>query len=310
MTVVFCTDRRMLGALHVAAYSVLVNLSDQQSEVVLHVLSADLTESDVELLQQTLRTADRPFTLIHQVIDESLFAGFPQLQESLATYYRLLIPELVDTDRYLYLDVDILCQTDLSDLMTMDLEGCPIALVPEAPLQACADWKVSKYLGKDALGWYFNAGVLLVDRQLWQGMGLTTKSLTFIEHHQPDYHDQSALNALLHDQIMPLPKRYNIRTNDRGSWRQLGDRSQREGMVLHFIDYPKPWSPGGRWIHPWGKQWWSWLRKTRCTSQLVRKTREPWNLRKVTGPKYRKQLKDRILFSLYARGWIKRVKGM
>ena len=314
MNILFCLDRRMLDGLHVTAYSILENRVENADPVHFHVFSDDLAAADLSLLRATLEGTGKPFTLDLRRIDPEPFAQFPALNGSLATYYRLLVPQELEVDRFLYLDVDLLCRMDLQPLYTADLQGCPVGMVPEAPLASCIDETVRGLMKDFSEGEaYYNAGVLLVDAARWREEGLTMKCLEFVSAHRPQFHDQSAMNMLLRGRIRSLPHHYNLRTNAREDWPRLKSPLCGAGCVLHFVDYPKPWDRGARFLHPMGSLWARYLRKTALPGaprlHEIRKMRPiRWNRKTLRA--YRKSLKDALLFKLYNRGILKRVKGM
>jgi len=308
--IVFSADKRMLGGLHVAALSILQSY-DPDRDVTFHLFSEGLNDADIELLRETLNRSGRDFELKTEAVDESLFAGFPTLQDSLATYFRLVAPLVLDVNRFLYCDVDTLCQVDLSPLLELELSGCPIALTPEADIHASPDPNVALELGESASGFYYNAGVMVVDSKQWKSEGLTDRCLEYVAESQPTYHDQSALNFILHGRIQSLPSQYNCRTKVRRTWAEQLSSDNGNGYLLHFVDFPKPWSPGGRWVHPWGKLWWQYYRNT----ELCRNGHAPNDGRMMrvmmnNRQGYVQMLKDKLLFCLLQGGLIRRVKGV
>ncbi|MEX0330159.1 MAG: glycosyltransferase family 8 protein [Puniceicoccaceae bacterium] len=314
MDIVFCLDRRMLDGLHVVAYSLLENSCASADDVQFHIFSDDLTEEDLEMLQETLCPLNKGFEVQLYRIDSERFNTFPSLNESLATYYRLLVPHLLDLERFLYLDVDMLCRTNLAPLFEEDLGDCPVGMVPEALVGNCIDSTVRNLLNEVPEDHpYFNAGVLLVDAIKWKEEGLTEKCLTFVSEHQPQFHDQSAMNYILRNRIKPLPEQYNVHTNGRRWWPCLKAPTRGKGCHLHFVDYPKPWDPASRFFHPMGTLWHRYFRKTALygTSQAreIRDMRKP-QLNKRLFKSYQKSAKDALLFGLYSASIVKRVKGI
>jgi len=311
MDIVFCADRRMLAALHVAACSVMESLGKEADDPVIHVFSADLSERDADRLRRSLDLSGRSFSLKFHLVDGARFSGFPALQASFATYLRLVVAEVLDVYRFLYLDADILCRTDLLPLYHSDLNAHPIGLVPEAPIHGSADPDVARLLGDRAAGHYFNAGVMLVDAESWRCQDLTRRCLEFVGEHQPRYHDQSALNYVLHGDIQILPAHYNCRTNARENWSALAPPRSGQGHLLHFVDFPKPWSPMGHWVHPMGKIWWEFYRKINHGAQFGVPHPSDGNSRfRGFDSNYRKLLKDRLLFGGYSAGLFRNIKGI
>ena len=168
MEIAFSPDRNMLAPLHVASRSLLLKHSGVPEFL---ILSTDLEEGDIDLLRDTLEKTKKKFSLRFLKIDPSPFAEFPKWGGNHATYFRLLIPELSDSERCLYLDCDIFCNADLDELARFDLGGKPLALSPEAPISKSADKMVASLLGEKADGFYHNAGVSMINFPLWRVNG-------------------------------------------------------------------------------------------------------------------------------------------
>jgi lipopolysaccharide biosynthesis glycosyltransferase len=296
MKIVFCADRGILAALHVAAKSVLQSFNGKPEFV---VITDQLESSEFELLGETLDATSKDYSLDFRRIDSKLFEKFPQLAGRHSTYFRLLIPDVIQDSRCLYLDSDIYCLCDLSALFKFDLSGLPLALVPEAPIEKSPDRLVFEMLGAKAKGHYFNAGVSLINLECWNKENLKELCFEFISENQPAYWDQSALNYVLHGRIAELPRHFNRMSNVRSNWHLFRSPKKCIGHIIHFVDFPKPWSFLGRWVHPMGNLWWKSYKKT---AHFKKKQPRPfgfeWSSRGKLG--YQKSIKDKILFSLYS----------
>ena len=300
MNIVFCSDRAMFPALHVAAMQVLKYITGKPE---FSILSEDLTDSDLVLLRKTLDSVGKPFGLSLIPVSSKPFADFPRLTGSLAAYFRLLIPDLIQAEKCLYLDCDTFCQVDLAPLFNWDLGSCTVGMCSESPIHGNADVRVAEELGSRAAGHYYNSGVMLFANLLWKTEQFTHQCMEYVSRQQPDYHEQSAINFVLQGQIARLPDKYNFYTNVRANWPDLKFPVNGLGQFLHFVDFPKPWSRFGRWVHPFGKLWWQAYLKT-AHSQVGFKviSTVKWNAKTREG--YKKALKDKILFYLYEKNLI------
>lgn len=311
MHIVFSADRRMIAGLHVAMQSLLESLDPQETEVQFDVFSDDLMLGDFDLLKTTLDRTRVGYRLTHRTVELERLEDFPQLHGSMATYYRLFAPEILQAERLLYVDADTLCKIDISPLYDSDLEGMPLALAPEASIHGCVDKRIPEELGEKAKGSYFNAGVMLVDVDRWRQQEITRRCLEYVSSRSPMFHDQSALNYVMHGNIHPFETVYNCRSNARENWPVLKKGGNGEGRLIHFVDFPKPWSPLGRWVHPMGKIWWNAYRKTahfQTAEMTSLNSIESLNAQQRQG--YKKAVKDKILFSAYDIGLLHSVKGM
>jgi lipopolysaccharide biosynthesis glycosyltransferase len=314
MNIVFCADRVVLPGLHVAAYSLLENIrfSPEIRQVSFSVFSDKLTEADIALLEQTLKPLGKPFTLTLRHVDAAFFNKFPSLNGSWATYYRLYAAQVMPVERFLYVDVDTLCDVDVSPLQSLDMGRFPASWAPEAPLAHAVDRNVAEQLGNSQTDNYFNAGIILVNVGEWQKQRITERAMEYIATHRPVFHDQSALNVLLHGNILPLDERFNCMANMRKNWQFLARPYGKIGRIVHFVDYPKPWDWLGEFLHPQYRLWRTVLDKTAIKNfrswHATPSRKFPRNAKARAG--YQKALKDRCLFGGYSRGWLKQVKGV
>lgn len=310
--IVFCADRRVLPGLHVAAYSVVVNHLDSNSLVHLHVLSNDLTPSDINTLHVTLRGTGQDYVLEMQPVSSNLFSKFPSMSGSFGAYFRLLAPQLIQAERIIYVDVDTVCHLDVSDLNAVDLGRHPAGFVAEATIQTVPDRSVADRLPHDGDKPYLNSGVMVVCRSLWIERHVTERCMNFLHEGAAQYWDQSALNYVLVGDWKPLDTRFNFISNWRKNWPILCDESKIKGKLIHFLDNPKPWDYLGEWVHPQYRHWRSVLDQTAMRGfrswHATRARKFPNTPKAWNG--YRKLLKDRLLFAGYSRGWIKSVKGV
>lgn len=191
-----------------------------------------------------------------------------------ATLYRLFIPDLpglARCERLLYLDTDMIVETDLSELWDTDLRGALLGAVPDPclcgallrPVRTRKDqWArdVARY--SMALGIpmarYFNAGVLLLNLAAIREQRLFDAATQLVLGEPRLLHpDQDALNKVFFDRSMVLPKKFNylLHTDDvtgltEGIWHYSGPRKPwREDMPkadrYHHFLAQTPWGHGG-----------------------------------------------------------------
>jgi lipopolysaccharide biosynthesis glycosyltransferase len=312
VNIVFCADRRVLPGLHVAAYSLLHQISPAVPATHFYLFSDELDEADAAFLEQTLRATGKKFSLALRRIDPKLFAHFPSLNGSHATYYRLMAPETLPLERFLYVDADTLCDVDVSELGQLDMNGFAAGWVPEAPLPGAVDRGVAEQLGNRPDDFYFNAGVMLINAEQWRRQKITEKAMACLRAHPPAFWDQSALNLVLHRQALVLDSKFNCIANMRRNWPSLRQPYGQVGRLVHFLDYPKPWDFLGEWLHPQYQLWRTVLNQTAANDfrswHRTPARKIPRTAKAREG--YKKALKDRLLFAGYARGWFKQVKGV
>ncbi len=152
---------------------------------------------------------------------------------SLATYYRLLIPEIIpNEDRILYLDCDIIVRKSLSDLYNRDFGNNMVLGVVDCSLKEhSARLGVSKYI---------NAGVLLLNCKKMREEKSVQTIIDWIENNQDkiECHDQDVINAVFDGRIEYVEDIYNAQV------KKLHDTifsGIKDPAILHFISPKKPW---------------------------------------------------------------------
>lgn len=108
-----------------------------------------------------------------------------------------MVPEI--PDRILYLDTDVLCRADFSDLYYSDIGDIEIAGVPDR----YGKWFFGNILKHD----YLNSGVLLMNMENVRQSGLFKKCRDMCRDKKMFMPDQSALNKLAVKR--KIPARYN-----------------------------------------------------------------------------------------------------
>ena len=293
-------------------YSLLARIGAAVPETRFFLFSDELNETDADLLRQTLSNVGKRFTLVLRLVDAAMFAGFPPLNGSWATYYRLAVPKILDVERFLYVDADTLSGVDVSELGRLDMGQFPAGWVPEATLAGAVDRGVAEQLGNRPDAFYFNAGVMLVNVAEWRRQKITDLAMEYLKQNHPAFWDQSALNVVLQGNAVRLEDKFNCIANMRKNWPVLIRPDGKTGKLVHFLDYPKPWDWLGELVHPQYALWRAVLDKTAMKdfrswqatpARKFPKTRKGW-----TG--YKKAFKDRLLFTGYSKGWLKHVKGV
>ena len=164
------------------------------------------------------------------------------VQLPISSFYRLLIPELLlDIDRVLYLDADVLVNQSLCELWKTDLEGNYLGVI--ADFGVAADKYDPEAWGYGLLATngdkYFNSGVLLMDLFQIRNRNLLLSFLHFCME-STDWTllgDQDALNLYFYQAVKYLDIRYNYVTK---LYRHY-PRTLNEITIIHYLGPDKPW---------------------------------------------------------------------
>ncbi|MCX4377076.1 MAG: glycosyltransferase family 8 protein [Lachnospiraceae bacterium] len=179
-----------------------------------------------------------------------------------ATYYRLMLPELLYADKCIYLDSDIIVCDDLAEICYQDLDGYDFAGVKGVGIvigESGSDY--AKKIGIPSMDNYINAGVLIMNLALLRKKHYSEKAFTLSANRYPA-NDQDIINILSYGNIKQLPLKYNFQA---GYLDVVGNKldtvfsedeikeAKRHPVMIHYLTPWKPWEMGGT---PYAKLWW------------------------------------------------------
>lgn len=165
-------------------------------------------------------------------------------------YYRLLaqnyLPE--DLDRILYLDADLLCINDISNLYNTDLTGYLYASAIHTNLMNVTDTINKIRLQNFDSDGYYNSGVLLMNLPLIREKVQVQDIYQYIKDHVLLLPDQDVLNALYGHQIKSVPDQlYNFDSRNSSIYETISlgqwnlDWVMKHTAILHYCGREKPW---------------------------------------------------------------------
>lgn len=207
MNVVCCIDDNYVVYCGVMLTSLLENNKD--IEFTIHIITSELTNENRDSLYNIVEKRYGQVLKIHD-ISERKFPIRPGDHVSLATYYRILLPEILDDiSKVLYLDSDLVIDRSIKDLLQIDFDAYAIAAVIDVDSSNESTYKRLSY---DKELKYFNAGVLLMNLDYWRSHKVMERTIDYISHNQDIllYHDQDALNYILKHEKKLLPLKYNF----------------------------------------------------------------------------------------------------
>ena len=221
-----------------------------------HVLHDDtLRPAEAEKLLSLLQSGTGSLSF-HLLSPETCLPGLredtPIMQPlTFATLYRLFLPSLPGLEhcpRLLYLDTDIIIDTDMGALWDLDLGQALLGAVPDpclcGALTRAGDSHKDQWARRLArhnlslgipMTRYFNAGVLLLDLDGIRREKLFEQATTMILN-QPNllHPDQDALNKLFFNCSMFIPQKFNYLLHSQNV------EDVEEG-VWHYSGPCKPW---------------------------------------------------------------------
>jgi len=239
--VTYVADRRYLPLALASAASAAAGLSRPLPFVLLLVDTPDATEAAARdfLRDRGLLAEMRRLDLRAGATDLS---RLPTMRDSIspATYGRLIAaPLLPEFDTILYLDGDTLIDGDLGELAL--IRPATLAAVESERKPGVAP-RVYSLNGLDPAPSYFNAGVCLMNADLWRRDRLSERALALAGDAELTLTmgDQDVLNLIFGRAYHRLDSRWNFTKGT--SWR-LPDKRP---AIAHFAGRIYPWDPRDR----------------------------------------------------------------
>ena len=271
--VVMAADENYVIPLSVAIASILCN-AKPQTKYDIHLLVPNEFSAVSKMLLQRYEQI-YPGCKINFLVVKDLF---DDVQMSIShitkvTYYRLLIPSLLPQyDKCIYLDADLVVNTDLSGFYRTNIADFYLAGVKAAGYMYPA-WKIdfeTTRLNLPSVDRYINAGVLLMNLKRMRNEGLQEVFLELAQK-QLQSQDQDVLNIACYNNIKIMPPVYNLMNkyvrsekgkysfNDTGKYAypQVEQTSAlARPHIVHFADKQKPWNNPNCIL---GEHWWKYV---------------------------------------------------
>lgn len=227
-SIVLAADNAYLIPLETTIKSVLYHNRD----VDFYILNSDIAPEWFKLLGRKMEVVNSTIRSVH--IDKELFESYktgPHI--NYASYFRFFATEVVESDRVLYLDSDIIVTGELATLFEIDLKGYSIGAVDD----------VYAYEGRKS---GFNTGMLLMDVVKWKEHSIVNSLLELAAEQNQVVHlgDQSILNIYFEDNWLALDKTYNYMVGvDIYHLAQECERlDDNPPTIVHYASHDKPWN--------------------------------------------------------------------
>jgi lipopolysaccharide biosynthesis glycosyltransferase len=196
-----------------------------------------------------------------------------------AAYYRLLIPNVLpdEIEKLIYLDADMVINTDIRKLWDMDVGQNYVLAVQEQCKDAqyvSSKKALPSYqdLGIDPAAKYFNSGVMLINLKKWRADNISEKIIEYLQEYSEKvlYWDQDGLNAVLAGKWGELNHRWNLlsQTFTNPCWddgpikdRQIYEKLIHDPYIVHFNSPSKPWHVKNK--HPYKNLFFHYLSMTK-----------------------------------------------
>lgn len=276
--VVTTTDSAYVLNCYVAVFSI-INKSDKGNIYHIYIMTTGLGEKDIELLESLSREH-----VMVKCVDISGIVRGVDLQESMhfpvQTYYRMFIPlAFPNYEKILYLDSDLCVLHDVSELFDSDLEGYGVGVVRDVP---CAYLEGhDREIGDLDCKKTFNSGVMLIDRNVFEGSHVREKCLALLSEDYKRskrkliYADNDALNLVLYEKCKILDDKWNFQwqylwkmETVYEQYREAYEKTAQNPYIIHFTGKMKPWTHPD---YPMADLFWDLAEKAGITRRIAYK---------------------------------------
>ena len=175
------------------------------------------------------------------------------------TYYRLFIPViLTNYDKVIYLDGDIIVNSDISEIFAVNLENNLIGAVKDSiaagamlsPLFNLKDYFTNTLKLKNPYN-YFQAGVMVMNLKEFREQKLGPQMIEYASNHNCILVDQDVLNLYCQEKVTFLKSSWNVDCNKIGPevakcapLNQYNDflKARKDPKLFHYAGDNKPWN--------------------------------------------------------------------
>ncbi len=266
--VLFCSDDKGYMQLTIALYSLLKHAETDRPLCVSIFTGGDNALSAEHYAALETLVTKYPFAKLDIVDVSPILVKYqtvfynPNVPWGILTWARCFIGEVFKEEKgnIVYLDIDTLICSDLSELYELDLGSNVLAAVYEESRQ--------EGMSRGAAFWqgpimdpraerYFNAGVQVFNLHIFQSENILATIADWYSQHRVEATrcDQDALNALFWNRTHPLPIAYNytdgwcerqIKHSCREKWWRGNPPCEVLGaiispQIIHFWGQKKPW---------------------------------------------------------------------
>lgn len=261
--VVISFDKNFILPAKIAIYSLLVN-AHETTEYEIYVLTSDRSVAllfDIDSLKNVFSNFTVQYIYVGSVFNDA----YEVRDITIAAYYRLLIPEfLPHCKKVIYMDVDVIVQSDLSKIYQIDLGENFVAGFLDYGISSTE--KGQKYL-KETLHIntqkYIQSGFLLMNLDKFRSLGLCDKMRTLVKHKYV-LQDMDVLNIACVGKTYVLPcylnvvlQFYDMLRDYRNDYRGIDLQSILNTSIIHY-NGKKPWN--GSTMND--DIWWYYYRKS------------------------------------------------
>lgn len=258
ISVVMVSDKNYISQTRVTIWTMKKNISSKVLLEITIFCSQKLDKESRNRLQE-LECIFTNLKINFYDVDEQLFKDAKTMDHiPITSLYRLVIGEVIKEDKCIFLDGDIIVNSDLADLFTYDMEDFYIAGVRDAGFFANPDKTIAhEDMYQLKMSEYINAGVMIFNLLKIREENLQQQFIESIKNNYI-YMDQDILNKVCAGKVKLLDERFNLINKNLNIKSLPTILKSSKGYILHFAGATKPWTN----IRIRGaEEWWRWAKE-------------------------------------------------
>ena len=252
LVIVMTADQNYILQTRVAIWTML-HSAKENIFFKIHILcNMKLAQEDRDKIFQLEKQCNNIKIYFDEIEEEAFQNAKTTAYIPVASFYGLVISDMVDDEKCLFLDGDIIVNSDLSELYCTDLEGVYLAGVKDCCIQHDMERQASykDVLAIPTMDNYINAGVLLMNLQLLRDHAMKEVFLSCMKVYYKMM-DQDIMNKCCYGKIKWLELKFNFFAdfykriyaleNTSFSAKEIEDAKNYDG-IIHFPGRYKPWN--------------------------------------------------------------------
>lgn len=249
MNIVLICDRNYLMPTKVTINSIIKNKKEKEI-LNIYIIGVGLSFTDFDLI---LQLQDMQVSIV-PIIPDDCFEHISAIHQHVtkAALYKFMIPELINEDKVLYLDSDVLVLESLTKLYETDIGNMYAAVVRDM-IGEC----LFHFQQKHKISYYFNSGMMLLNLKELRKHGIVQKLISMKEADTSDlFMDQDTFNKVFDKKIILMSPKYNYiltkRENVNYSLDEIAEfygleneeveEIEKHPVILHLTNKKKPWN--------------------------------------------------------------------
>jgi Lipopolysaccharide biosynthesis proteins, LPS:glycosyltransferases len=286
--VAFVSDTFFVDFLGVAINSVIANASQsrQYDIIIITTNILDMQIQELLMLKRGKENISIRFAYVNQFAETLSF--MPVGNYNAFTYYRLLLPYIVDRiEKIVYLDADLIINSDISELYDMDMEGNIVLGTYDVQITSWQNYdsEMRTYfnaVGLKESGKYVQAGVLLFNLKR---MVEYCKLDTILKQACTErfvFNDQDIINICFKEKIKIVSLEWNVlNLSENGmrncetylttQQRQEHENSRKNPKIIHYVEKSFPCF---RFESPFADIYWKYAKGTPFEKNILNRRKD------------------------------------